>query len=337
MIPEQRQAGNAFNISLAVSVLLALVSIVLIFQNDTQTLLLAVPGLIASAASARLARRGRHILGSWLIIAVLSATGILSQLLQRGQGLYIGIIVLSIIGSVAFNTLPRRFAGGALAMGLLSAILILALDQFGSAERPISPVPLVINVIFSAGTFVVLSYFVLREFATLNLRTKIVLGILSTGGTALLLLSFFALNRAGEITSTLSERLETSVSLLAEEQLVNLANQESDVANQFFEELMEDVERLAEYRVALQSQRASLNRGDFWNAEARLVALGGGQYGNSARDVSSVFVPVTVELNEAVIAELNTSAYLDLTAPQILADNSAVLAVYYIDRQGVVR
>jgi GAF domain-containing protein/HAMP domain-containing protein/PAS domain-containing protein len=337
VIPEQRQANNAFNISLAVSVMLVLASITLIFQNDTRSLLLAAPALVVSVVAARLARRGRHIPGSWLIIAVLSATGIFSQVLQRGQGAYIGIIILSLIGSIAFNTLPRRFAGLAMVIGVLSAILIFSLDQFGSVGRPVSPTPLAVSVAFSIGTFAILSFFVLREFATLDLRTKIVLGILSTGGLALVLLSFFALNRAGQITNALSERLETSVSLLAEEQLVNLANQESDLANQFFEELKEEVERLAEYRVALQSQRADLNQGGFWNAETKLIELEGGQYGNSARDVSSVLVPVITDLNPAVIAELNTSAYLDLAAPQVLENNPAIFAIYSVNSQGVVR
>lgn len=176
-----------------------------------------------------------------------------------------------------------------------------------------------------------------RNFNYFSLRVKVLLGILLTGGIALGIFAFFAITRTGVIANSLSNRLDTSVSLLAEEQLVSTAFLEADRANQFFQGIEREVTDLAAYKVALKDQRNTLSQGAYWDAAAKLSRLEGGHYGNSATDPSSVFVPVNVELDEAILAELNTSAYMDFSAPSSLAGNPSMLAIYYINSTGVVR
>jgi GAF domain-containing protein/HAMP domain-containing protein len=176
-----------------------------------------------------------------------------------------------------------------------------------------------------------------RNFRNYSLRVKVMLGILVPGSVALGILAFFAITRAGVITSSLSNRLDTSVSQLAEEQLVNTAFLEAGRANQFFEEIEKDVTSLAAYKVSLESRKATLREGAYWDATTKLTRLADGQYGNPATDPSSVFVPATTELSDAVVAELNTSAYMDFSAPSSLEANPAMLAIYYINSTGVVR
>lgn len=183
----------------------------------------------------------------------------------------------------------------------------------------------------------IFTVFLARNFRNFNLRVKIVLGILLTGGIALGILTFFVIDSTAKITDSLSQRLDASVSLLAEEQLVNTAVSESEQANQFFNDVKTEVERLAEYRVSLQSQKAILSQGTYWDAATGLIQLEGGQYGNSANDAASVFVPVNTELDESVLAELNTTAYLDFSTPQLLKANPSILAIYYINPKGIVR
>jgi hypothetical protein len=62
-----------------------------------------------------------------------------------------------------------------------------------------------------------------------------------------------------------------------------------------------------------------------------------GQYGNSKRDISSIFIPARVPVNQALVTDLNTSAYLDFYAPGILKTYPSLLAVYIVDTQGVIR
>ncbi|MFN8388466.1 MAG: hypothetical protein U0X92_18905, partial [Anaerolineales bacterium] len=56
-----------------------------------------------------------------------------------------------------------------------------------------------------------------NRFANRSLRTRIAFGILFTVGIAVGFLSIYAVNSAVRITDLLSQRLETSVQLLAEE------------------------------------------------------------------------------------------------------------------------
>jgi len=195
---------------------------------------------------------------------------------------------------------------------------------------PFVPVILLIVLLISLSL-------VARNFSKYTLRGKIIVGILVAVGLTASILAFFAVARSGQIISTLSGRLETSVKLLAEEQLVNTASIEANQANQFFDEIEKEIANLAEYRTSLQSQQRVLSQGAYWDAASKLTQLDGGQYGNSSKDVSSVFVPVNVELDESVLAELNTSAYMDFSAPQLLENNQAILAVYYIDPRGLTR
>jgi GAF domain-containing protein/HAMP domain-containing protein len=176
-----------------------------------------------------------------------------------------------------------------------------------------------------------------RNFRNFSLRTKVVIGILLTGGIALGILAFFAIVNTSKITNSLSQRLDSSVSLLAEEQLVNSAALESEHANQFFDDIKNDVERLAENQISLQSQKTILGQGIYWDSATKLTQLGSGQYGNSANDAASVFVPANTKLDESIFTELNTTAYLDFSTPQLLKANPSILAIYYIDPRGIVR
>ncbi len=192
-------------------------------------------------------------------------------------------------------------------------------------------------IVFIAFGLLALTVLLARNFRNLNLRVKVVVGILLTGGIALGILSYFVISNVTKITNSLSQRLDASVGLLAEAQLDNTAALESEYANQFFNDITIEVERMTEYRISLQAQQATLSQGTYWDAATSLTQLAGGQYGNSPGDASSVFVPANIALNEALLAELNVTAYLDFSTPQLLKANPAILAIYYINPQGVVR
>lgn len=176
-----------------------------------------------------------------------------------------------------------------------------------------------------------------RQLFSLDIRTRIVTGILGTGALALAVFIYFALNQAMQVTSALDKRLETSVKQLAEEQLLNTASTQADAINRSFEDIMTEVTSLAHSWVLLQDQRWTLSQNAYWDASTELVQLEGGQYSNSAADPSSVFVPVGIPLDNALLKDLNVSAYLDFRAPEIIKDYPSLLAVYAIDERGVTR
>ena len=295
-----------------------------------------LPVFIIAPIAYWLVKTGRHITGSVIFMTAIGLQVILTPLVQSGSGVPNSITSLALISGFCLATLPRRYTGRVLMISLIVSVTSILVDVFGSSNRP--PAELVEGR--WAFSFLILGIFVIffaREFLSLDIRTKIVLGILGTGGIALVVLVFFVLDQTQRITSSLSERLDSSVSQLAEEQLRNTAFTRADLANQSFEDVMEEVAALAKNWVALKSQKESLNTGIYWDAGTSLVQLNGGQYGNSSGDASSVFVPKNSDVDESLITDLNTSAYLDFYAPAILETHPALLAIYAIDGRGVTR
>lgn len=176
-----------------------------------------------------------------------------------------------------------------------------------------------------------------QGFLGLNIRTKIVLGILLTGGLALGIFAVFVSRQAGQIVGILSNRLETSVSQLAEEQLKNNVNEQAVLADHSFRDVREEVENLVMMWSSLQQEKGEIIQNSYWDAKAELIQHDGGQYGNSEQDLSSVFVPANLELDDNILDDLNTSAYLDFYAPAVLKSHPSLLAVYAIDTRGITR
>lgn len=198
------------------------------------------------------------------------------------------------------------------------------------------------QIVFTLTALIVLAILLLiagptRPLRSISLRAKVALGILATGSIAIGFLSIYAVNSAVQITDSLSRRLETSVQLLAEEQLINTVSTQAGNADQSFEQIEGDIVELATHWSALYAERNRLSRGGYWDAAASLTQLEGGHYGNSPDEPSSVYVPAKVTLTDAVLSDLNTSAYLDFSAPSALESNPSVLAVYGIDTRGVTR
>jgi len=304
--------------------------------------LFALVGLMAamtaiSGYSIRLCRSNRIDLGIGLSITAILIVLPVSSLLISGLGILLGITQLvgvSVVAGLIFSR-NRVYWVGALNLG--SALLTILLDLFGSQDRYTRPITqMLVPAILAVGLFV-FALLVVREFKNFSLRAKVVLGILLTGGLSLGILSFLAINRTMQITDSLSGRLETSVSLLAEEQLINTVVTETSLANQSFEDIKEEVVNLANYWSNLEKRKDGLSQGSYWDATTSLIQLEAGHYGNSPDDMSSVYVPAEINLNERLIASLNASAYLDFYAPEILEANPAVLAVYGIDSKGVTR
>lgn len=274
----------------------------------------------------------------WIMI-VLAAIGgflVVEPLWVRGASLFNALLCVALIGSVGLLILPRARFGRVLMWSSIAAIIAVLLDLFGPSDR----LPLTyqgLRLLLALALLIIFVILLARNFSSFDIRTKIVLGILVTGGAALGIFSFFVVAQAARLTSSLSERLETSVSLLAEEQLINTVNTQAEVANQAFTDVLVSVENLAQNWVLLQAQKNVLGQGQYWDAATGLSQLDGGQYGNSASDASSLFVPVGTTLSGSLIADMNTSAYLDFHAPAVLQENSSILAVYAIDTKGVTR
>lgn len=170
---------------------------------------------------------------------------------------------------------------------------------------------------------------------SLSLRAKITLGILVTGGIAVGMLSLFAYSSGRQIINLLSGRLEQSVNQQTEELLNSTLAAQAQYINNIFQDAIDDVAGMANYRASLEAYSASLGQGVYWDAHTKLIRLPGGQYGNPSSDTASVFIPSHIPIDETVLSRLNITSYLDFYAPGILKAHKEIVAVYFIDANGV--
>jgi len=307
-----------------------------LWNTDPGQLWAILPVLIATPFCYGLIRAGRQVMSGILFITAILLQAILISLVQRGQGLPNAIIALVLITGICLTMLPRRYAGRVFIIGLMVSIVSILPDAFAGLSRP-TPGLGEGRWIFAFAMLAIFAIFFGRELLLLNLRAKIVIGIIGTGVISLSILVGFALYQTQQITSSLSQRLDASVNQLAEEQLTNTASERANLANQAFQDITQEVVSLSQHWVSLDSQKAVLSQGAYWNAATSVAQLDGGKYGNPATDISSVFVPVGTQIDNTVITDLNTSAYLDFYVPEILKTHPSLLAMYAINTRGIVR
>jgi GAF domain-containing protein/HAMP domain-containing protein len=310
--------------------------LVALWVGRNSSLWAALPIFIAMPVAYWLLKTERKNLATAILITAICIQSILLSWVQRGLGLPTAVTTLALITALGLGALPRRYLWWVILAALTAAVTTLLIDIWGSPARPVAE--------FSQGRWVFMalilalcSIFLARQILELDIRTKIVLGILGTGGLALAVAVTFVLSQGRQVTDVLSQRLESSVRQLAEEHLNNTAFVEANKANQSFEAVAAEAVDLAQNWVLLRGEKSNLGTGAYWDASTSLVQLEGGQHGNSATEPSSVFVPIWTPLDDTVIRDLNISAYLDFHAPQLLSAHPALLAVYAIDKQGVTR
>lgn len=309
---------------------------VALWADNSNSLWAALPIFIVIPVVYWLIRTERQNIATIIYMAAIGVQSILLSLVQSGSGLPNAAISFALITAIGLGSLPRKYIRWIILAALISAVAALLIDILGSPARPVAPFSLG-RWAFMALILALCSIFLARQILALDIRTKIVLGILGTGGLALGVAVAFVSSQGLQITNTLSQRLEDSVRQLAEEHLINTAFVEANKANQSFEAVAAEAVDLAQNWVLLRSEKRDLGTGAYWNASTSLVQLEGGQYGNSATDPSSVFVPIWTPLDDTVITDLNVSAYLDFHAPHVLSAHPDLLAVYAIDMGGVTR
>ena len=306
--------------------------------SDRILLPLSLVVSIANLVGLFLIRRDRYVTGVWVMyIASIILFPVAATLVLNNAYLATSLLVAVfafIFASELFPAVSRKRSIGAATVAIFSIVGIEIWNPGFRVTSTFNTPGLDVGIVLLTGLGAFL--FLIPRALRGNIRSKIVAGILVTGIVSLGVLSFFAFSTSGGLINTLSVQVKESVTQLAQEQLTNTMNAESSRANNAFEAAVSQVAGLANQLELLQEQKNILGRGTYWNAKSRLIRYSDGQYYNSRYSASSVFVPSTVELTDAVINELNTTAYLDFSAPFILESNPQITAVYYTNNRGII-
>lgn len=278
--------------------------------------------------------RKRTNLAMMLVITAFLVNMLVFPVVVQGLGpIFAALIILVVLATTGLAMTPNYSVPGVIT-ALLFGIIAIMLDFYLGENRTQIPqletlIPYIVMAIAAPILFSLIS-----QFRNFSLQIKITLGILLAGGVIVATLILFGLNSANAILNSITDRYEESVTEQIEAQIFDTIQVEADNADALFNEVVSGLVSVAAYRGEIESQRASLSSGNYWNAAEKLMQLSGGQYGNSSSDPASVFIPRTYTVTEDMLADINTSTYLDFLATSYLDEHDDVVAVYYISNMG---
>ncbi|MBL8078993.1 MAG: GAF domain-containing protein [Anaerolineales bacterium] len=282
-----------------------------------------------------LIRNGKHIQAMTVISINVTLTFISIPLLVQGLGVISALSVIIFLVAITSLAMPSRFALPGFVGGVLTGLAVFFLDNAIRYQRFVVPQQLqALTPYVSIGLLLFFIVVTIGQFNKYTLRVKIALGILATGGIIIATLTFFGVTQASQLINLLTNQYEKESRARINQEIIATVANEAEIANNFFDGILNDLEVVANVRVDLEKDKALFIEGPYWNASTRVFQLSGGQYGNSTTDVSSVFIPSTIVIDEALLADLNTTAYLDFYAPSFLSAHPEVASLYYINTAG---
>jgi GAF domain-containing protein len=221
-----------------------------------------------------------------------------------------------------------------IAIGVLVGVADVLIEVYIPYQR--QSLPAFQNLIYFvlAFLFLALGYFIFRQFRDYSVRTKFLVSILLVSGLSVAVIGYFTYTRLQQSQSFLTGDLQTAVQQQTNQKLNDTAQSEANYADQTLLAVSNDVETLANYSATLYSRSLILETGSYWDGHTQLIKMAEGQYGNSKSDVASIFIPNTVLLDDSLIAELNTMAYLDFVVPATMKSDQTIIAMYFISKEG---
>jgi hypothetical protein len=308
------------------------------FYNNLPQLYIISSILIASAVfdlvPLALIRKNRTNQAMALIIFVFNVNILIILFLIQGLGTIVAISAIVMTVAISGLSMSSNHSLTGIVLGILFGVFALLTDSLLASTRITIPqldtYSAYIAIAIGIPIFIVLA----GEFNKFSLQVKITLGILLTGSITVVTLMTFMLNRTSVIIDTLTQKLETSIRGQTEALIIDIIQNEAQKADEVFLKIQYDLVGIAEYRAKIENQAYLFNTGSYWNSSEKIFQLPEGQYGNSSLDPSSVFIPTVFIPDETMLADINTSAYLDFTAPNFLKSHSEAVAIYYISKLG---
>ncbi|MCZ7669066.1 MAG: PAS domain-containing protein [Chloroflexi bacterium] len=123
----------------------------------------------------------------------------------------------------------------------------------------------------------------------------------------------------------------------AEEFLVQVTTADALKNDANINDIRLDANHLAQFIGTIYADPDAFDSQSYWQAIDKMYIAPGGQYVNREDDISTIFAPNFVGVNEQYITDLNLSAYLDSIAPAILESDNNTGAVYLIHRDEFTR
>ncbi|MCS6909006.1 MAG: GAF domain-containing protein [Anaerolineales bacterium] len=253
-MPTSAEAKNAQRAALITLIVTAGLTVYFGFlayrQLDTNSIWATLNTLgmtLANLAGFWFSRRGRHVLGTWLVLGGLMVGVVTSPAIRAGLGLALFISAPLFVAVVAGQTLPPRQVPWAVGLGVGAGIIAGLGDYFWPWPRPLSPVYQTLPII-ATGVVLILGWGIVRRFPHYSLRTKLLISSVTvvalTVGAQSIIFSQIA-------TSEIRAQVGNSLVALAEDRATTIGSRiglQADVLralalNKFLQDGLEEASR----------------------------------------------------------------------------------------------
>lgn len=170
-----------------------------------------------------------------------------------------------------------------------------------------------------------------------GIRTRLIAFSLGLVLITVAFVAYLAINSIQTSGKRAMQTGEQSLRAQAEEFLLTQIVQTAKHDNLLFEKIGKDAGSLADYAAQVFDNPDAFARDKYWLAENHMFIGQDGQYINGGSDISTVFVPNFVKIDDALTQELELSAYLDMMFPSVVDDDPNTVAVYLITQRELSR
>lgn len=170
-----------------------------------------------------------------------------------------------------------------------------------------------------------------------SIKTRVLILLLGLTTSAILgvaLLATYVTQVTGQQAEEISGQALLSQADNYLQQLTQSSARENDLA---LEEVRHSTAKLAGYIQAVFENPPAGDQANWWDAASRMTLGEHGQYANSAQDTTSVFVPNTRPLDEAVLRDIELSAYMDTLVISTFQNTPHIEAMYFATPRDMVR
>ena len=170
-----------------------------------------------------------------------------------------------------------------------------------------------------------------------SIKTNVLLTLLSITIVAVFALAIIAVNSTQTQGQNAQKISSEALTTQAKEYLLQLTQSSAKENDTMLERVQKDAEQLADYTAAIFNNPQAFSTRNFWEVEDHLFTAEEGQLMNGEEDISSVLIPNTRVLDNALIRDVELSAYLDLMFESILKSSQNTEAIYFATPRDMTR
>ncbi len=123
----------------------------------------------------------------------------------------------------------------------------------------------------------------------------------------------------------------------AENYLVQLTKANARENDLVLDQVKRETKKIAEYAGAVFDNPSAFGTPDFWEIDSHMAVGGDGQFANTTQDITSVFVPNHIQVDEQTIQDIQSGAFLENYFVTAYNNTPNVEAIYFATPRDVVR